>query len=213
MSEKVSPGKINGKVPAALVIGVDLLIGAVAYISAWYIRLSFELPFTVSLLPQESWEAVDHFWILLALSQVFFLYIFSLYDDIPGLRLREIVNYTFLSSAIQVFAVTSVFYFTNGIFPRSVLVLFGGFNFSLLVAWRFYLASCRSGRKRKLLLVAETRETAGEVLAKLFEFPLDEISIAGVVVSEFHGREDSISGVPVLGGIQDIEVIVEPGPD
>lgn len=209
MSEKQSPGKINGKIPAALIIGVDLAIGAVAYITAWYIRLSFELPFTVSLLPQESWAAVDHFWILLAVSQIFFLYIFSLYDDIPGLRLREIINYTFLSSAIQVFAVTSVFYFTNGIFPRSVLVLFGGLNFSLLVVWRFYLAACKSGRKRNVLLVAETMETAGEVLEKLFEFPLDEISVSGVVVSGYAGQAGSISGVPILGDIRDIEVLIE----
>lgn len=205
----MAPGKINGKVPAALIIGVDLVIGAVSYIIAWYIRLSFELPFTVSLLPQESWEAVDHFWIVLTVSQVFFLYIFSLYDDISGLSLREIINYTFLSSAIQVFAVTSVFYFTNGIFPRSVLVLFGGLNFSLLVAWRFYLTTCRSGRKRNVLLVAENIDTAREVLGKLFEFPLDDIFISGVVISGFEGQGETIADVPILGGIERIEVFIE----
>ncbi len=206
--EKV-PGRINGNVPAALIIGVDLIIGAVSYIAAWYIRISFELPFTVSLLPQESWGAVDHFWIVLAVSQVFFLYIFSLYDDIYRLRLREIINYTFLSSSIQVLAVTSIFYFSNGIFPRSVLVLFGFLNFLLLVSWRLYLTVRITGRKRNVLLVAETLDTARDVLDKLFEYPLDHIRITGVLISGLVGKVDSVSGVPVLGGTQKIEALIE----
>ena len=195
--------------PAALIIGADLIIGAVSYIAAWYIRISFELPFTVSLLPQESWGVVDHFWIVLAFSQIFFLYIFSLYDEIYRLRLREILNYTFLSSSIQVLAVTSIFYFTNGIFPRSVLVLFGVLNFLLLVSWRFYLTVRVDGRKRNVLLVAETLETARDVLDKLFEYPLDDICITGVAISEYVGEVDSVSGVPVLGGIKKIESLIE----
>ena len=59
------------------------------------------------------------------------------------------------------------------------------------------------------LLVAETLETAEEVLEKLFEFPLDEIFVAGAVISDFKGQVDSISGVPILGEIKDIEVFIE----
>ena len=209
IAREIVSGRVNGNLPAALIVGLDLIIGAVSYIAAWYIRISFELPFTVSLLPQENWGAVDHFWILLAVSQVFFLYIFSLYDDISGLRLREILNYTFLASSIQVFAVTSIFYFTNGIFPRSILVLFGGLNFLLLVIWRVYLTGRTSGRKRNVLLIAENLETARDVLEKLFEYPLDDICIAGIVISGFEGQGDTISGVPILGGVNRIEVFIE----
>ncbi len=207
--EKKVSGNSNGTLPAALVIGMDLFIGAVSYFLAWYLRISFELPFTVSLLPQESWDAVDHYWILLAVSQVFFLYIFSLYDDIPGLSLREIINYTFLACAIQVFAVTSIFYFTNGIFPRSVLVLFGGMNLVFLAAWRFYLVRLASGIQRNVLLVAETVETARNVMEKLLQYPLHNICIRGIVVNRPEGENSFIAGVPVLGGVKRIEAFIE----
>ncbi len=199
----------GGRLPATLIIAVDLLIGAVSYFLAWYIRIAFELPLTVSLLPQENWAAVDHFWVLLAVSQVFCLYIFSLYDDIPSLGLREIISYTFLSCAVQVFAVTSIFYFTNGVFPRSVLILFGGLNYVFLGTWRLVLARRGLGRTRRVLLVAENQETAEEVVGRLLENPLEDVSIEGILISGFSGEATSIRDIKVLGGVNRIELFIE----
>lgn len=199
----------NSRIPVPLIVSVDLMVGALAYALAWYIRITYELPFTVSLLPQESWGEVDHFLVLLVVSQVFFLYIFSLYDDIPGLRIREIVSYTFLSCSIQVFAVTSIFYFTNGIFPRSVLLLFGIINFFVLTIWRALLVRHGTGIKRNVLVVAEDEGSARAAMGRLLEYPLDDLSITGILISEADAAVENILGIPVLGDVSEIESLVE----
>ncbi|MEE8587677.1 MAG: hypothetical protein V3T83_22805, partial [Acidobacteriota bacterium] len=53
--------------PAVLVL-VDLGLGALAYFSAWFIRSSISLPFTQDLLPESRWGVVSHPWALLVVS-------------------------------------------------------------------------------------------------------------------------------------------------
>ena len=85
---------------------VDLGLGFVAYCGAWIIRIWVPVPFTQDLLPQERWDMVSHPWLIFVVSQIFFLYIFSLYDDLRVIRLREIITFIFMACLIQVVTMT-----------------------------------------------------------------------------------------------------------
>ena len=63
--------------PAFLVL-LDLAIALIAYVLAWTVRISVPLPYTQDLLPQERFGAVQHPWLALATSQLFFLYILGI---------------------------------------------------------------------------------------------------------------------------------------
>ena len=115
----------------------DLLIGCLAYLAAWLVRIYLRVPFTQELISTTRLLVVSHPWIVLVFAQLFFPYLMGLYDDLRQVRKRELVAVTFIACVMQVSLVTSILFFLNpqapgetgGIFPRTVIVLFGGFNF------------------------------------------------------------------------------------
>jgi exopolysaccharide biosynthesis polyprenyl glycosylphosphotransferase len=166
------------------------------------------LPFTRTLLPQQRWDAVEHFWLTLALSQVFFLYILGLYDDLRVLRYREIITCAFAACALQVVALTSVLYLTNEVFPRTVILLFGMLNFLGLSFWRASIKRSLQKRTLKVLVVGESLETARGIVREIERNPWMGLKIVGLAVDE---PDSGVSGETpeVLGSLAEAKELVE----
>jgi exopolysaccharide biosynthesis polyprenyl glycosylphosphotransferase len=165
---------------AAFLFAVDLGIGALAYLAAWILRMQVRLPLVQDLLPQERWDAVVHPWILLPLSQAFLIYVFGLYDDLRLTRSRELIGQILIACFLQVLAITSSFYLTNEAFPRTVIVLFGGFNLVGLVIWRFYVRARLQDGVRRVLVVSDTVSAAIKLVEEINHNPEAGIEVVGI---------------------------------
>lgn len=192
--ESLSKRQTRALAPSVLknlvfLILVDLALGFIAYFTAWIVRVLVPLPYTLALLPGERWDMVPHPWLLLAISQVFFLYIFGLYDDLRGTRYREILWYIFAACLLQMVTITSLFYFTNRIFPRSIIVLFDAANMGLLCLWRSYVRSRLKKQILRVLIVGEGRESAREIIQEIEKSPWMGMKIVGLLLGEISGTD------------------------
>ena len=193
----------------------DLLIGCLAYFSAWLVRIYLPVPFTQERIAQFQWLMVSHPWIVLVFGQLFFPYLMGLYDDLRQVRKRELVALTFIACVMQVFLVTSVLFFLNPqvpeetewLFPRTVIVLFGGFNFAGLLAWRAYLRSRVRQRTRRILVVGKRFGHASELLENVSRSPGTEV--VGLVLEHPETAAENASEYPVLGEVANVGEIVE----
>ena len=193
----------------------DLLIGCLAYLVAWLVRIYLPIPFTQERIGQFQWLVVSHPWIVLVFGQLFFPYLMGLYDDLRQVRKRELVAVTFIACVMQVFVVTSALFFLNPqvpeetewLFPRTVILLFGGFNFVGLLAWRAYLRSRVRQRTRRILVVGRRFDHASELLDNVSRTPGAEV--VGLVLEHPETAVEKGSEYPVLGEIANVGEIVE----
>lgn len=193
--------------PAVRVV-VDLLLIAAAYTSAWLVRMYVPLPFTQDLLPEERWGAVDHYWWLLLGGQLFFLYIFGLYDDLRRFRYREVVGHVWLAGAAHVLLMTTFFYFSNSVFPRTVLLIFGAFEVALLSAWRLALKRLLASRKVKVVVIGPTPKAAAEFAGEVAQNPWMGYEVAGLVVGNDGGDGGQGGDFPVLGTLREAPELI-----
>ncbi len=188
---------------------VDLALGFAAYCSAWTIRIWVPVPLTQDLLAQERWDMVSHPWLIFVVSQIFFLYIFGLYDDLRMIRFREIISFIFMACLIQLVTITSVFYFTNQVFPRTVILFFDSVNFLMLTAWRFHLRSKLRKQILRVLIVGQEPHLAREIIQEIEKNPWMGRQIAGLVLPPNRWvANDSQTNYPVLGQLTEIQEII-----
>ena len=197
---------------------VDLAIGMLAYLSAWIIRMYVPLPYTRDLLPGERLDVVAHPELLLVISQIFFLYIFGHYDDLRVTRYREIGWFLMMACLSQMIMLASLFYLTNHIFPRSVIVLFDFVNLLLLTAWRSYVKGQLKGQVLRVLIVGEGAESTREIIQEIEKSPWMGMEIVGLVLSvgstsQTSDPETTSTGLdelnpPILGSLDQIQEII-----
>lgn len=185
----------------------DLLIGLLAYGGAWLVRIYVPLPFTMDLLPQERFDAVTHSWVLLALSQAFVLFVLGLYDDLRVMRYREVLSHLTSAVALQVAIITSVFYFTNGVFPRTVILVFGALNLAALTAWRFYVKSLLQVRIRRVLVVGDSPDSASGLAEEIEKSSGMGLQVVGIAAGLGEGKTEGPSA-HILGGLEDVRDLV-----
>ena len=215
-----APSKSNGTFDSVVsnrtfLVLADLLIGCLAYFAAWLVRIYLHIPFTQELIGQMRWLVVSHPWVMLVFTQLFFPYLMGLYDDLRQVRKRELVAVTFIACVMQVFAVTSTLFFLNPqasgetewLFPRTVIVLFGGFNFVGLLAWRAHLRSRVRSRTRRILVVGRRFGHASELLENVARSPGAEV--VGLVLERPETAAEGGSEYPVLGDIANVGEIVD----
>ena len=208
-------GEAPGRILHSLLIvplflfSIDLMIGALAYSAAWLFRIWVTIPLTQNLLPQERWDVVSHPWIALCVSQAFFLYILGLYDDLRVTRYRELLTYIFMACAAQVVTIASIFYLTNTIFPRSVILLFGLINFIGLFFWRAYVKAQLQARTQRVLVVAEDSASASELLKEIERNPWMGLRVVGLMIGNEGETHDRNISAPILGTLQETEKVVE----
>lgn len=189
----------------SLVMLMDCLIGAAAYFAAWLIRLQVALPLTETLLPQERISAVAHPWLSLVLSQVLLLYVLGLYDDLRVLRYREILGLSFTAAITQVAFITSIFFFTERVFPRSVILLFDLLNFVSIALWRGFLKARQRRRVRRTLIVGETAEAGREILGDIEASPWMGLKVLGLVVRQPEREASDDPRCPILGSLDELD--------
>lgn len=200
---------------------VDLAIGFVAYCLAWTTRMTLPLPLTSELLTTEQWYMVSHPWILLGISQIFFLYIFGLYDDLRVTRYREIAWFIFVVCGLQVVTITSVFYLTNinqpnelGVvekaFPKSVILLFDVLNFTFLWTWRSHLKTQLKKKTLRVLIVGEGSSAARDIIQEIEKNPWMGLKIIGVALNQdrINGTDPAFLSYPVLGNLEAIQDVI-----
>ena len=138
----------------------DLGVAAACFYLALTIRIHLPVPFTDQLLPADRIAFFHTYWPLLVLSQVALLYFFGLYDPPHPRSGVELARRLAPAVVLQVLALGAFFFLAERLFPRSVLVIYAGLDFTALFAWR--LAS-RSGGSPAPSRVAIIGSGAGAV--------------------------------------------------
>jgi exopolysaccharide biosynthesis polyprenyl glycosylphosphotransferase len=191
----------------ALFLGaIDLVLGFACYVAAWMIRGYLPLPYTQSLLPHERWGAVSHPWLALIFTQVFFPYVLGLFDDLRRTRYREIMVTAFIACLLQMLTVTSIFFLTNQVFPRSVILVFDALNLLALTLWRVYLKGEAGKLITRVLIVGETPLSVREIAQEIETSPWMGMRIVGVVLHKNGDRAEL--GYPVLGELHDVQEVI-----
>ena len=190
------------------VLLVDLLIALSAYSCAWLIRIFLALPYTAALLPQERWTAVSHPWLVLLASQILILYFLGLYDDLRSLRSRQVVTFTLMCCFVQMLTISSVFFFLEQIFPRTVIVLFDVMNFLGLVSWRTVLRSRLTRLTRRTLVVGKEAQVLQEIIADIEQSPWMGLRVVGLLTKENH-ETTLMQGYPLLGTLDEADRVVQ----
>ena len=185
----------------------DWFLGCLAYVFAWAVRIYVQIPLNRGLMSQMQWLVVSHPWLILMFTQFFFLHLMGLYDDLRQVRKRELVAVAFAACVMQVSVVTSILFFTERPFPRTVILLFGGFNFVGLLAWRAYLRSRVRQRTRRILVVGRRFGHASELLENVARSPGAEV--VGLVLEHPETAAEGGSEYPVLGDLANVGEIVD----
>ncbi len=185
----------------------DLFIGCFAYALAWLMRIYFKIPLTEDLMTEQQWLVVSHPWLILFSSQILFSYLMGFYDDLRQVQRRELLVLNSIVCILQVFAVTSILFFTEWMFPRTVILLFGAWNFVGLLSWRAYLSGRFKRKIRRLLILGRRFGHAKELLGNVIR--ADGTKIVGIVLEYVETEREREIEVPVLGDFSNLEEIVE----
>ena len=190
-----------------------------AYFLAWVVCFFVPLPYTIDLIPEETFDVVAHPWLLWVVTQIFFLYIFGLYDDLRLIRYREIVWFFLAACFLQMLTITSLFYLSNREFPRTVIVLFDVMNLVLLSVWRTYVKNELKKQVFRVLIIGKGPDSTREITEEIEKSPWMGMKIVGLVLRENVDKspEDektvspSFQGLryPILGGLREIREVIE----
>ena len=105
--------------------------------------------------------------------------------------------------------ITSVFYFTNQVFPRTVIIFFDSVNFLVLTAWRFYLRSKLRKQTLRILIVGQEPHLAREIIQEIEKSPWMGRQIAGLVLPPNRWvANEGQTNYPVLGQLTEIQEII-----
>ena len=104
---------------------------------------------------------------------------------------------------------TSLFYFENRAFPRTVILLFDTLNFSLICGWRFYVKARAIRERLRVLVVSEDQQSAREILQEIDKSQWMGMQVAGQVLKRPADKSAEPSRYPVLGSVERIQEIVE----
>ena len=122
-----------------LLIG-DVIIAIGVYSFSWYLRSVTNLGIFTGVLSSDAFQRISHHLWLIALAQVFFLYMAGLYTTETRLEVKKTVIRTCQALFVPM-VVLSVFYVLsrgpNG-YPLSILPLFLVLNILFSVAWRIF---------------------------------------------------------------------------
>lgn len=195
-----------------LLLLCDMVLGGIAYAGAWWVRMNVHVPMTSTLLPQERWDVVPHYWAVLLLTQGLFPYFFGLFDDLRGIRTRELLTNSFLACLLQVLSLTSAFYLANQAFPRTVILIFGCFNVLALTLFRVFVRARLRRGFRRVLILGETARAVAEIAGEILKNPWQGIEISGVLIGDGSAREEKLEvagrKLPVLGGLSEASSVL-----
>ncbi|MGE0639830.1 MAG: sugar transferase [Thermoanaerobaculia bacterium] len=193
---------------------MDLLAAVAALALAFQIRIHLPVPLFSGLLPGERWSFFGHLWPWVVLAQPLALYLFGLYHPRPERPRLELLRWISFAIGALTLALGAGLFFADQIFPRSVLVLFAGFDILLVWIWRSVWQRLARAPERRVVILG-TGVAAVEVAQKIREHHVHGLYVHGHLPLPFadpSGAEESDDGAPVdealgprLASIEEVE--------
>jgi exopolysaccharide biosynthesis polyprenyl glycosylphosphotransferase len=190
----------------------DGVAAVVALWAAFVLRTEVPLPGTRGLLPPDRLRFLGREWLVVLALQFFILYFFGFYDA-PRPRGRlELARALATAAAFQTMALTAVWFLAGREFPRSVLVLYVLFDFTLLLGWRRLLDRTEPRRERRVA-IAGCGEAARELARTLWREPWHGMRVVGWVAIPGETVPEEAEGAlgPALGSTEDLAGLLAAG--
>src|SRR5918992_1641071 len=130
-------------------LAVDGAAAIAALWAAFLVRIHLPVPFTRELLPPDRLRFFSSEWLVVLLLQFATLYFFGFYDAPRPRNRTEMARRLAGAAAFQGMALMAWWFLANREFPRSVLLLFVAFDFTLLFGWRVFLDRTERRRERR----------------------------------------------------------------
>jgi exopolysaccharide biosynthesis polyprenyl glycosylphosphotransferase len=190
-----------------LLVSVDVMLLAVAVLlSLWFGALRSDWPLSLPFLVEHSYVFVLFigFWLVLASAN-------DLYDFKTATDPYSAVVATG-RVMIQGLAAYLVIYFVSPpqSLPRHLVVFFAALSFVVTLAWRLVYALVFSGTAfRRRVLVVGAGWAGRTVVQAIRENLPAGYSVVGFIDDDPAKRGQTIEGVPVLGGRQDLPALIE----
>ena len=190
----------------------DSAVALAALYLAILVRVTVPLPFTRDLLPPDRVAYFDPTTLYVVALGLVALYLFGLYDS-PEPRPRlQLASRLARAGVLQGLGLIAYLFLADAFFPRSVVLLFVGFDFGLLLVWRIVAHGIVRPERRRVLIVGRGPE-AIELAREIASYHWHGLEVAGhVPIPGQNERDDATPELgPRLGTIDDIPTLLAEG--
>jgi exopolysaccharide biosynthesis polyprenyl glycosylphosphotransferase len=184
----------------------DVVVGPIAFLLAFLVRLYVPVPMTRSLLPLDRISFFVEHWIPVVITQVAALYFFAFYDPPQPASRPELLRRLVAATSLQGLVLMAYYFIDRQIFPRSVLLLFVPLNCLLLYGWRLLLWTLRPPGRRRVAIVG-----GGPAAVALAESLRDSSRHGLELVGFIETPESGAALEPTLGTVDDVPRLVRSG--
>jgi len=197
---------------ASTIFVLDGALIALAWLGAYWLRfhaLGLPVPLGVPPLPLYLW-----FGAVLTPCALLVLRTFRIYRSARTARLGQELWALVQGMVIVTLLAAVASFFVRGELSRATLGIFALLATALLVASRLAVRTLlrwmrRHGRNLRGTLIVGTGELAAALLAKIREHPDFGLDVRGLVAVDAARGQAPVAGLPVLGTVEDLPVLVE----
>jgi exopolysaccharide biosynthesis polyprenyl glycosylphosphotransferase len=194
----------------------DVMVGPIAFLLAFVVRLYVPVPMTRSLLPLDRLSFYAEHWTIVVVTQVVALYFFAFYDPPQPAARQELLRRLIAATSLQGLVLMGYYYLVREDFPRSVLLLFVPINCVLLFGWRLLVWRLHPPRRRRVAIVGGG--SAAVAMARSLRAQTRHgLELAGFITTPDDGRDQPRAAVPpaelapLLGTVDDVPRLVGSG--
>lgn len=209
----------SSRIKILITLAGDALLVMTAYLLCFYVRSLTTFPLGSNLIPLTRFSHLSHHWAALLVSQVVWIYLWGLYDEIWTRPRGDYVIPVLTGVTLQTLFLGMLYGFASqSVFPRTLFPLFWIINSALMISWRALLVLAFRDRRQKKILVVGINAAAAQFIRLLESQPQLGLQVAGVVMAAENDPRDnailsaaeSISevnfcGYPVWGTVDDID--------